>query len=209
MSQQPVPLMQGEETIAYTLHGNRYLNITYRCTLRCAFCPKFNGSWDVQGHSLRLRREPSLEEVLEAVGDVSEYKEIVFCGLGEPLLRLDLVLGVAQRLKVLGATVRVNSDGLVNQVQGCDVTPRLVGLVDALSISMNGQNAAVYNRHCRSKLSGSFDAMLDFVRLARSHVPSITLTAIDGLEGVDIAACQQIADELGVDFRRRVLDEVG
>ena len=35
------------------------------------------------------------------------------------------------------------------------------------------------------------------------------MTAIDGLPGVDISACQEIADEIGVTFRRRVLDKVG
>jgi TatD DNase family protein len=37
----------------------------------------------------------------------------------------------------------------------------------------------------------------------------VSLTAIDGLEGVDIAACEKIAESLGVGFRRRVLDVVG
>ena len=44
---------------------------------------------------------------------------------------------------------------------------------------------------------------------AREFVPEITLTAIDGLPGVDIDACRKIADDLGVGFRRRVLDVVG
>ena len=47
------------------------------------------------------------------------------------------------------------------------------------------------------------------MRCAREFVPEITLTAIDGLPGVDIAACREIADDLGVGFRRRALDVVG
>ncbi|MHB1239533.1 MAG: hypothetical protein ACYC18_03430 [Gammaproteobacteria bacterium] len=39
---------------AYGLHGNAYLNVTNRCTLRCRFCPKFNGSWSVQDYPLRM-----------------------------------------------------------------------------------------------------------------------------------------------------------
>jgi TatD DNase family protein len=83
------------------------------------------------------------------------------------------------------------------------------GLIDALSVSLNAQNAEIYNRHCRPKLPGSWEAMLDFVKCAREFVPDITLTAIDGLSGVDIAACEKIAQRLGVGFRRRVLDVVG
>jgi TatD DNase family protein len=47
------------------------------------------------------------------------------------------------------------------------------------------------------------------VKHARDFVPEITLTAIDGLPGVDIAACEKIARDLGVGFRRRVLGNVG
>jgi TatD DNase family protein len=195
--------------IGYSLHGNRYLNITNRCTLRCAFCPKFNGEWEVQGYPLRLKQEPSVEEILAAVGDPREFKEVVFCGLGEPTLRLDALLEVAGHLKRQAARIRVNTDGLANLVYGEDVTPRLAGRVDALSVSLNAQNEAVYDRHCRSKLAGSWQAARDFAALARRHVAEINLTAIDGLPGVDIDACRAIAAQLGVGFRRRVLDEVG
>jgi len=196
-------------TISYELHGNCYLNITYHCTLRCAFCPKFNGSWEVKGFDLRLFKEPTTAEVLEAVGDPSRYKQIVFCGLGEPTLKLDVLLEVAEALKARGATIRINTDGLASLVHGRDVTPELAGKIDALSISMNAQNSELYDQHCRPKCEGGFEAMLDFARRAKEYVPSVILTAIDGLEGVDIAACEKIADEIGVGFRRRVLDEVG
>ena len=49
--------------VGYSLHGNRYLNITSRCTLRCDFCPKFSGCWTVQDYDLRLRgTEPTTGE---------------------------------------------------------------------------------------------------------------------------------------------------
>jgi len=200
-----------DEVIAYELHGNCYLNITDHCTLRCAFCPKFNKTFEVQGYDLRLKYEPSVDEILAAVGDPSRYKEIVFCGLGEPTLRLDVLLQVAAQLKRQGAKIRLNSDGLASLVHGRDVTPELAGLVDALSISMNAQNGAVYNRHCRPKKEypGAYQAMLEFAGKAKAFVPSVTLTAIDGLEGVDVEACSKIAAELGVQFRGRKLDVVG
>ena len=106
--------MNTPDVIAYRLHGNLYLNITNRCTLRCAFCPKFNGVWAVQGYDLRTHHEPSVKEILEAVGDPHSYHEVVFCGLGEPMLRLYPLLEVAARLHSQGAHVRVNTDGLAN-----------------------------------------------------------------------------------------------
>ena len=198
-----------QETLAYTLHGNRYLNITYQCTLRCGFCPKFNGTWEVQGYDLRIRREPSAEEIIAAAGDPSNYNEIVFCGLGETTLRWDTMLEIAAALKAKGARIRLNSDGLANLVHNRDVSPEMAGLIDSLSVSMNAHNEAVYNQHCRPKLEGSYQAMLEFVSLSKQYVPDVSVTAINGLAGVNIAACADIAAGLGVKFRRRELDVVG
>jgi TatD DNase family protein len=163
----------------------------------------------VQSYDLRLHREPTVSEVLAAIGDPGQYREIVFCGLGEPTVRLEALLAIARELKKQGARIRVNTDGLANLREGRDVTPELAGVIDSLSISMNAQDAATYNRHTRPKLRGAFDAMLEFARLAHERGIDVSLTAIDGLEGVDIDACEKIADQLGVGFRRRVLDIVG
>lgn len=198
-----------EQVVGYTLRDSRYLNITNRCTLRCAFCPKFNDQWTVQDYPLRLEREPTLQEIIAAAGNPEEYREIVFCGLGEPTLRLYTLLEAATRLRHRAKRIRINTDGLANLVYGRDVTPDMEGLIDALSVSLNAQNAELYNLHCRPKLPGAYEAMLDFVKHAREFVPEITLTAIDGLAGVDIAACEKIARDLGVNFRRRVLNVVG
>jgi TatD DNase family protein len=196
-------------TVGYTLHGNRYLNLGHRCTLRCAFCPKHNGVFTVQDYDLLLAREPTLEEVCAAVGNPADYRDIVFCGLGEPTQRLDVLLAVAARFHGQGARIRVNTDGLASLVHGRDVAPELSGKVDALSISLNAQDEETYVRHCRPKLPGAYAAMKAFARRAREFVPDVTVTAIDGLPGVDIAACERIAGELGVKFRRRTLDDVG
>lgn len=195
--------------IAYPLHGNCYLNITSECTLRCGFCPKYNRSWEVQSYDLRLHREPSAEEVLEAIGDPTQYKEVVFCGLGEPTVRFEVLMAIARGVKATGGRVRVNTDGLVNLREGRDVSGEMAEVVDALSISMNAQNEDVYIQHTRPKLEGAYAAMLEFSRLAGERGIEVSLTAIDGLEGVDVAACEAIANGLGVTFRRRVLDEVG
>lgn len=199
-----------QPVVAYTAHGNCYLNITSRCTLRCRFCPKFNHQWVIDGVNLRLQKEPSVEEVLAAINEPHVYDEIVFCGLGEPTLRLYEMVEIAAELQQRGARrVRLNTDGLASLVYNRDVTPDLEGPVDAVSISLNAQNEAIYNRHCRPTLAGSYNAVLEFADRVRDFVPDVTLTAIDGLEGVDIAACEGIARNLGVKFRRRVLGAVG
>ena len=51
--------------------------------------------------------------------------------------------------------------------------------------------------------------MLDFIALAPAYIDSVSASAIDGLDGVDIGACEQLAIERGAKFRHRTLDEVG
>lgn len=195
--------------VAYQAHGNCYINLTSRCTLRCAFCPKFHKDWEVDGYDLRLRSAPTPAEVLAAVGDPGDYREVVFCGLGEPTLQLATLFEVADRLKAQGGRIRLNTDGLANWREGRDVTPELAGRVDTLSVSLNAQSEAVYNRHCRPPGPGAYPTLLDFVARARRHVPEVTVTAIDGLPGVEIGACRALAEVLGVGFRTRELDKVG
>ncbi len=197
------------ETIAYDIRGNRYLNITSTCNLRCRFCPKFNGRWDVQSYNLRLRTAPATDRVLEAIGNPREVQEIVFCGLGEPTQRLNTLLRVSEAMNRYGKPVRLNTDGLGNLYHRRDITPMLEDRVNAVSISLNAQNESLYNEHCRPKWDGSYPAVLDFIRRAVDHIPQVTVTAIDGLPGVDIEACADIATRLGATFRRRVLDQVG
>ncbi len=198
-----------QQTITYALHDNCYINLTNKCTLRCTFCPKFNKQWDVKGYRLRLKNEPDINEVLEAVGDPLQYKEIVFCGLGEPTLRLDELIRIASALKSKGATIRLNTDGLANAVYKKDVTTMLSSCVDSLSVSLNAQNSDIYTEHCRPLINNAFNEVQNFILAAKNHIPDITVTAIDGLSGVDIQACENIATKLGVKFRRRVLDKVG
>ena len=195
--------------IAYPLHGNCYLNITSACTLRCDFCPKYKRSWEVQSYDLRLHREPTVAEVLEALGDPLAYREVVFCGLGEPTTRLDDLLAIARAIKQAGGTVRINTDGLASLREGRDVTGELAEVVDKLSISLNAQDEPTYIRHTRPRLPGAYQAMLDFAKRASERGIEVTLTAINGLDGVDIAACEAIAREMGVAFRQREIDIVG
>ncbi len=195
------------DVIAYECHGNCYLNITNLCTLRCSFCPKFNKIWDVANYNLKLSTTPNTQQVLKAIGDPSAYEEIVFCGLGEPTMNLSVLLEVAEAIHPY-TTVRLNTDGLGNLVHGMDITPELSRRVDALSISLNAQSEKIYNMHCRPPQYGTFPALLDFIDCAKNHIDDITLTAIDGLLGVDINACHAIAKQKQVKFRRRVLDQV-
>lgn len=198
-----------KQIISYTIGDNLYLNITDRCTLECQFCPKINGSWQVHDYNLQLQHRPEVAEIESAIGNPQDYKEIVFCGYGEPTLRLKPLLEIAGYIKQHGGKVRINSDGLANLVHKRNVIPEMVGLVDSISISLNAQNEELYNRHCHPSLPNSFDAVLEFIELAAKELPKVVVTALDGLEGVDIAACKKLAEERGAEFRARKLGLVG
>ena len=194
--------------IAYVIRNSLYLNITNRCTNHCTFCAKFK-DFTVKGHQLCLEHEPTAAEVIAAIGDPAKYDEVVFCGYGEPLLRLDLVKEVAAWLKARGKTVRINTDGQANLVHGRDILPELHGLIDVISVSLNAPDAATYQRICQSaRGEAGYAAILDFLRAAPQHIPTVTATAVT-LPGINIAACQRIAEELGVEFRERIFNEVG
>lgn len=197
------------DTLVYPIGDRLYVNLNDRCTLSCAFCPKHNGTWQLHEYDLALRRRPAVAEITTAIGDPGRYSEIVFCGYGEPTLRLKELLEIANHVKSRGGRVRVNTDGLANRVHRRNVLPELGRCVDALSISLNAQNAAVYERHCKPGFAGAYPALLDFLQLAPRYIKEVTATAIDGLEDVDIDACARVAASAGARFRRRVLDVVG
>ena len=147
--------------------------------------------------------------MIAAIGDPERYDEVVFCGYGEPLLRLDLVRDVAAWLKARGKTVRINTDGQASLVHGRNILPELRGLVDAVSVSLNAPDAATYQRICQSACGeAGYAAILEFLREAPKYIPSVTATAVT-LPGIDIDACRRVAAELGVEFRERIFNEVG
>ena len=200
--------ISGRGRITYPIRNSLYLNITNRCTAACTFCVRYHTDF-VKGHNLRLKDEPTAEEMIKEIGDPKRYAEIVFCGYGEPLLRLDVVKAVAADVKRRGGMVRVDTNGHANLIHKRNVLPELAGLVDAMSVSLNAQNAALYDKISQPKFGGiTYEAVKDFIREAKKHIPDVTVTVVS-LPEVDIEACRKIADGLGVKFRVREYNVVG
>jgi len=193
--------------IAYKIRDSLYLNLTNRCTNSCSFCVRFHKDY-VKGHNLRLHDEPTEEELKDAIGDPSRYREIVFCGYGEPLLRLDTVKSLAKWIKGKGGHVRVNTNGHGNLIHGRNILTDLRGIVDALSVSLDAQDEETYQRICAPTYTNAFREVVSFIREARTHIPSVQATVVE-MEGVDIEKCRQLAGALGVPLRVRKLDVVG
>lgn len=195
--------------LAYPIRDSLYLNITNRCTNACSFCVR-NTTDFVKGHNLRLSREPEVDEILAAMTGFERYKEVVFCGYGEPFMRLDVILAVSAKVKEKGVRVRVNTNGHALLIHGSEFLPKLKGLVDSLSVSLNYPTESEYVKNCRPMIKGgAYGSLKEFVIAARAYVPEVVVTAVDA-PGVDIESCRRVAEEeLGVPIRVRHYNEVG
>ncbi len=193
--------------VAYRIRDSLYLNITNRCTNKCSFCVRFRSDF-VKGHRLRLAEEPPIAEIKAAVGDPAAYSEVVFCGYGEPLLRLDVVKEIAAWVKEKGGRVRVNTNGHGNLIHKRNILPELGGLVDTLSVSLDAHDAATYEKLCSPAYPDAFDEVLKFIREAKTHIPDVQATVVD-MEGVDIKKCKALAEKLSIKLRVRKLHVVG
>lgn len=193
--------------IAYKIRDNLYLNITNRCTNRCDFCVRFQTDY-VKGHNLRLREEPSVDEIINAIDNPKSYKEIVFCGLGEPLLRLNVVKEVARWIKERGGRVRINTNGHGNLINKRNILPELEGIVDSLSISLDAEDKEKYDKICKPVFRDAFDAVISFIKEAKRFIPDVNVTVVD-IPEVDIKKCMAIAERLGVELRIRKFNVVG
>lgn len=199
------------QTISYEYEGSLYVNLTNRCDCACVFCLRHNGhKGSIYADDLWLEHEPTRQEALDDLlrRDYSLYRELVFCGFGEPMYRTDDILWLVDRLREAVdplPPVRINTNGHANLILGRDVTPELKGRIDALSISLNGATAQEYVAVTQPKDGlAAWDAMLDFTRLASATVPAVMMTVVDqGKNTQEIASCRALAQSLGATLRVR------
>jgi TatD DNase family protein len=166
----------------------------------------------LKGNELRLDHEPDAAEVLEAIDGfdaAAVYNEVVFCGYGESLLRLDLIQEVAAELKWRGLKIRINTDGQANLVHGRNILPELAGLVDTVSVSLNAAEGETYQRLCNTPFGeAGFSGVCDFIREATHYIPTVIASAV-ALPGIDASRVRALALSLGARFRDRPFVEAG
>lgn len=196
--------------IVYKYQDELYINPTNRCTNKCEFCIRFTPS-GVDHIDLWLEHEPSADEIIAELErqDYKSYKEIVFCGYGEPLMRFDTVMEVCRYIKKNSdVSIRINTNGHANHCAGRDVTPEMKGLVDTISISLNASTAAEYQKICKCSFGeDGFWEMLDFAKKAKEYVPHVVLSVVDVIGKNEIEACRKIAQDIGVEYRVREYSE--
>lgn len=170
-------------TITYPVKNGIYVNMTNRCPCSCTFCLRHNGDGVYGSNSLWLDREPTVQEVCESIDawDLTKYEEVVFCGYGEPTERLDDLLKVASYIKSKSdISIRINTNGLADLIWNERTAPKLKGLIDTVSISLNATNQEDYLKVVRPKFGiASYDAMLKFTRDSTEFVPNVVMTVVD------------------------------
>jgi len=191
-----------ELSYTYQIGESLYINVTNRCNADCVFCDR-KGEAVINGYSLKMSKseEPDAEVYISQIGDPTKYKEIVFCGYGEPTIRWDVVKTVASYVKANGGKTRMNSDGHGNFINKRDITPELEGVIDSVSISLNSTDKVQYAKLMRVDESMHAE-MIDFAKKAKSFTQVVL--SIVGLSSVDTENAKEfVTNEIGVDFRER------
>ena len=198
-------------TISYEYEGALYVNLTNKCDCSCVFCLRHNGhKGSIYADDLWLEHEPSREEILADLlaRDLSRYRELVFCGFGEPTFRWDDDAWLIDELKERGVKlppVRINTNGHANRILGRDITPEMKGRVDIVSISLNGATAEEYTAVTQpSTGEQGWEDMLEFTRRAVKQVPTVMMTIVNkDKTPEDIETCRKLAESLGAKLRVR------
>lgn len=190
----------------YEFGDSLYLNITNRCPNNCEFCIR-NIKDGVSGSELWLLKEPTYQELVDDLSlyDLKKYKEIVFCGFGEPLCNLSMISQIAPYLKKKGCRVRINTNGLGNLINNRDDVAKLIApYVDSVSISLNASNRETYQEICRSKYGeAAFDAMLKFAKDCVDAGIDTTMSVVDFIGEDEIKACGELAKQAGAHYKVR------
>jgi TatD DNase family protein len=187
----------------YQIGEALYINVTNRCNADCIFCDR-KGEAIVNGYNLKMPKdmEPPAEAYFNEIGDPKRFSEIVFCGFGEPTIRMDIIKQVAKYVKDRGGRTRLNTDGHGNVINKRNIVPELIGLIDSVSISLNSFDPKQYAQLMKIDES-MFYEMINFTKEAKKFIPEIVMTIV-GLNEVDeVKARKFVENEIGVKFKSR------
>lgn len=198
-----------EVTVFYKFDGKMYVNITNGCPCDCVFCIRRNADSIEDNDSLWLEHEPSFDEITAAFGafDKSGITEAVFCGYGEPTVRVEMLLKTAEYIKAhSNMTVRLNTNGLLRLMPKFENfgLNRFKGLVDSVSVSLNAPNAARYNEVTRPSYGEkAFDEMIAFSTEMKDVCSKVMFTVVDVITPAEIEECKALSEKLGIPLRVR------
>ena len=196
-------------SIVYRYGNNLYINLTNRCPCSCVFCVRDSTPKLGDADSLWLKEEPSPAEILTELKryDMDKVGQIVFCGYGEPTERLDALIETSELIRSeLKKTIRLDTNGLGNLINGWDIVPDIAKAVDSVSISLNAPDAETYKKitRCDFGAEEAYASLNEFIKECIRQIGGVTLSIVGGyLSEEDEEKCAEIARSLGVRFRIR------
>ncbi len=191
-----------KDTYVYVLDGNLYLNLTNKCSNACDFCVR-NERTSYYGNYLWLTKgEPTAEKVIAAInalGDLSRFKEAVFCGFGEPTYRMAEMLEICEYLHEKGLSTRLNTNGQGNLINKRDIIPELKGKIDLVNVSLNASCYEKYQKICRSQFrEAGFDGMVEFAKGCKRNGVNVRFSIVDCIGEEEVEACKALASSVNV-----------
>ena len=193
-----------KDTYLYALDGNLYVNLTNKCSNGCDFCVR-NERESYYGHYLWLQHgDPTAEKVMAVVtggqaGSMSQYKEAVFCGFGEPTYKMSEMLQLCDFFHARGLKTRLNTNGQGNLINKRDITPDLKDKIDLVNSSLNASCAEKYQPMCRSQFGESaFAAIIEFAKSCRKNGVNCRFSIVDCIGEEEIEACKRLAESAHV-----------
>ena len=205
----------------YRFGNNVYINLTNRCPNLCVFCIKTKWKMDFHGNNLNLAgNEPTALAVLhdlETELKTAPFNEVVFCGYGEPTMRLDVLLYVAQTLKGWQAQakfppfkIRLNTNGLGARINHKPIVNDLRRVVDIVNVSVNAESAEKWRQLVRPEpeYQNAYPDVLAFLQdCVDAQFENVILSWVQNT-GADTQALARLAQEVGATFyERSFLDE--
>ena len=191
-----------KDTYAYTLDGNLYINLTNKCSNGCDFCVR-NERASYYGNYLWLKNgDPTVEKVIAAVngmGAISQFKEAVFCGFGEPTYKVEEMLALCDFFHEKGLKTRLNTNGQGNLINKRDIVPELKGKIDFVNISLNASCQEKYQKICRSQFKDmAFDGIIEFAKLCRRNGVRCRFSIVDCIGEEEVEACKKLAESVKI-----------
>lgn len=203
--------MKKAMTISYEIDNKLYLNITNKCPCSCTFCIRNNGDNAYGSEPLWLEHEPTIEEIITDLSkrNISSYTEIIFCGFGEPTARFDELVSTAEYLRSLEScpSMRLNTNGLGELVNGKNIADDLCSLFDTISISLNAGTHDEYMKVTRPKYENAFEAMQKFTRdCVENGDADVIMSVVDVISSYEIEEARKLSEKLGATLRIRKYD---
>ena len=202
---------ENNENLLYFLDGKPYINMTNACTNACVFCVR-DQKEDVQGAKLWLdfdntKAQDVIKQIELNKDKILNSQEIVFCGYGEPLIRLNEVIEISKYLKenYPNLKIRVNTNGHANAIFKRNVADELALYIDDISISLNAENEENYNKISNPKIENAYEEVKRFIRACVEAKIKTTASVVANVPDypIDVERCALIAKSLGAKFRSR------